>query len=233
MAPLIKLSEVAEWIADIHQRPPGEPLTGGPPDLSNDAGFANVQAQQLASRTSFLYGLLGGDGEASTSVTDLNALTRPNLYHYSAGAAGAPSVLEGFVHHARSVSGAGMQEATDSSGLRWVRSRPTSGNWTDWKNVWDSGSVSITDGTFSTIKVPGGKEIKTGVVSVTSDRQIVPFPVAFDNNCDAVVLCDVTVSSGGVSNVATYGIETDTLTRNNFRVRSSASGGISYIAVGH
>lgn len=54
MAALIPLAEIAEWVEEIHQRPPGEPLTGGVPDLANDQGFANVQAQQLAKRTKWL-----------------------------------------------------------------------------------------------------------------------------------------------------------------------------------
>ncbi len=54
MADLVPLAEGAEWVPQIHQRPAGEPLTGGAPDLASDQGFANVQAQQLAKRTTFL-----------------------------------------------------------------------------------------------------------------------------------------------------------------------------------
>jgi microcystin-dependent protein len=54
MADLIPVAEVPAWVPQIHQRPAGEPLTGGPPDLAADQGFANVQAQQLARRTGWL-----------------------------------------------------------------------------------------------------------------------------------------------------------------------------------
>lgn len=54
MADLIPMAVPAVWTEQIHQRPPGEPLTGGAPDLANNLGFANVQGQQLASRTAIL-----------------------------------------------------------------------------------------------------------------------------------------------------------------------------------
>jgi hypothetical protein len=64
MADLIPMVEDATWVPQIHQRPAGEPLTGGAPDLANDQGFGNVQAQQLAKRTSWLKSKVG----AATSV---------------------------------------------------------------------------------------------------------------------------------------------------------------------
>jgi hypothetical protein len=54
MADLIPMAESEEWVPQIHQRPAGEPLTGGAPDLAADQGFANVQAQQLAKRSLWL-----------------------------------------------------------------------------------------------------------------------------------------------------------------------------------
>jgi hypothetical protein len=54
MADLIPMAEDATWVPEIHQRPAGEPLTGGAPDLAADKGFANVPTQQLAKRTSWL-----------------------------------------------------------------------------------------------------------------------------------------------------------------------------------
>jgi hypothetical protein len=58
MADLIPIAEDPTWVPQIHQRPAGEPLTGGAPDLAADQGFANVQAQQLAKRTSWLKGVV-------------------------------------------------------------------------------------------------------------------------------------------------------------------------------
>jgi len=90
MADLIPMTETAEWVAQIHQRPAGEPLTGGSPDLGNDKGFANVQAQQLAKRTKWLQQALTGIGGDAPMTDNLDTLAKSGVYFGSGDAVGTP-----------------------------------------------------------------------------------------------------------------------------------------------
>lgn len=90
MADLIPLLESGAWIDAIHQRPPGEPLTGGDPDLANDKGFANVATQQLGNRTAYLLGLVEGSHRAFLGVLSVppNAPAPGDTYVVGAAPAG-------------------------------------------------------------------------------------------------------------------------------------------------
>ena len=51
---MTNLSETPEWAAGIYQIEQTDPVLGGPPNLASGAGIANVQAEQLAKRTTWL-----------------------------------------------------------------------------------------------------------------------------------------------------------------------------------
>ena len=83
MADLVPLAETGVWAAQIHQRPVGEPLTGGPPDLAADQGFANVQAQQLANRTGFLKGKVDAIAFNMRLLTSSGNYVKPTGLRYA------------------------------------------------------------------------------------------------------------------------------------------------------
>ncbi len=54
------LLEAPEWVDGIYQIETTDPVIGGPPNLALGQGISNVQAQQLAQRTSYLKGAVEG-----------------------------------------------------------------------------------------------------------------------------------------------------------------------------
>jgi microcystin-dependent protein len=59
------LIETGGWVDGVYQIEMTDPVVGGPPDVDNGAGIANVQAQQLAQRTAFLKAVIDELGDAS------------------------------------------------------------------------------------------------------------------------------------------------------------------------
>jgi hypothetical protein len=83
------MAESAEWVAKIHQRPAGEPLTGGAPNLAGDKGFANVPTQQLAKRTLWLKSKVD-DLFRQGSKSDLTARAILEVGSFGLGGGGLP-----------------------------------------------------------------------------------------------------------------------------------------------
>ena len=48
------LPEIAEWVAGVYQIEEADPVLGGPPNESTGAGWTNIPALHLATRTAYL-----------------------------------------------------------------------------------------------------------------------------------------------------------------------------------
>jgi microcystin-dependent protein len=102
------LIETGGWVEGVYQIEMTDPVVGGPPDVTNGQGIANVQAQQLAQRTAFLKGIVDALSNAETfevsTNSDLNVdgalLTTRASIRIAIGAAidalvdGAPGALD-------------------------------------------------------------------------------------------------------------------------------------------
>jgi microcystin-dependent protein len=67
------LTETGGWVDGVYQIEQTDPVVGGPPDLANGGGIANVQAEQLAKRTAYLKSIIDALGAASALGVSANA----------------------------------------------------------------------------------------------------------------------------------------------------------------
>ncbi|RYH04131.1 DUF2793 domain-containing protein [Salipiger sp. IMCC34102] len=109
MTQLVKLAEQGLWPADIHEIQNGDDFNGGPPDLDNSEGHANVQAAALAARTQFLLTLSRGAARAVISRRTSPPTIPPTAGDAYLIASGASGLWAGFSENIAVWSGSSWQ----------------------------------------------------------------------------------------------------------------------------
>lgn len=209
------IQETEDWVEGIYQLEKTDPLLGGPPDLAAGEGFDNVQAQQLASRTSHLRARVVGL-EALTfdiETDDFNDALEPGNYVGLASATGAPPVGDDsigvFVETRKDVTRseddnklylfqtARTIERGERPSKVFVRSmnqaNPATPAWSEWTQVWTGADASLNLSVNGYQKLPSGLIFQWGYV-VGSNNSTHTFRTAFPTRALVITLTDFAAS---------------------------------------
>jgi len=173
------LIETGEWVAGIYQIETTDPVLGGPPNLAIKAGVANIAAQQLADRTTWLKAQVDGLGAgfdasnletgivpdarfphfAVTAVASDSALRALDVTCHVVGAPGVlspPLAIGGLIRHSEFSDGIAVQVADrySAAGIflsRYMRRR-SGGTWGGFAPVGPrvGSTISLSRGTVPT-----------------------------------------------------------------------------------
>ncbi|MFI0396039.1 pyocin knob domain-containing protein [Paracoccus jiaweipingae] len=188
------LPESADWVDGIYQIETTDPVVGGPPNLALGQGISNVQAQQLAQRTSYLKSAINGLGGEAGGVpgADLDALTGSGAYRIAIGDNASPaSTYEGALQHVEGANGIAWQVAFMSNGRSYTRHRTdATPTWTAWALAWSEASATFSAGLSGYQIFPSGLIMQWGQLGTSGGVGQVTFPIAFPNVCRVVVVGD-------------------------------------------